>query len=162
MRDGKTSVDLISYIEANFGDDVSFVYEEEITTLLVKKENTLKVASTLKDWGFNHFSDVTVVDYIDEGEFELIYHLWSHGKRKRLMLKTRIPRDKATIDTLTPIWSSAHMHERENHEMFGIKFEGHTDLLPLLLEDWEGLPPLRKDFDSRKFVLEEFYGGERE
>jgi NADH-quinone oxidoreductase subunit C len=103
-----------------------------------------------------------VVDYIGEDEFELIYHLWSHGERRRLMLNTRIARDKATIDTLSPIWSSAHMHERENHEMFGIQFEGHTDLSPLLLEDWEGLPPLRKDFDSRKFVLEKFYGGKRE
>jgi len=156
------SVDFKSYIEANFGDDISFADGEEITTLSVKKENILKVASTLKDWGFNHLSDVTVIDYINEEEFELIYHLWSHGEHKRLMLKTRIPRDKATIDTLTPIWSSAHMHERENHEMFGIKFEGHTDLSPLLLEDWEGLPPLRKDFDSRKFVLEKFFGGKRE
>lgn len=162
MRDGKTSVGFKSYIEANFGDEVSFVDGKEIPTLLVKKENILKLASTLKDWGFNHLSDVTVIDYINEEEFELIYHLWSHSERKRLMLKTRIPRDKAIIDTLTPIWSSAHMHERENHEMFGIKFEGHTDLSPLLLEDWERLPPLRKDFDSRKFVLEEFYGGERE
>jgi NADH-quinone oxidoreductase subunit C len=156
------SEDLKSYIEANFGDEISFADGEEITTLSVEKENILKVASTLKDWGFNHLSDVTVIDYINEEEFELIYHLWSHGERKRLMLKTRIPRDKATIDTLTPIWSSAHMHERENHEMFGIKFEGHTDLSPLLLEDWEGLPPLRKDFDSRKFVVEKFFGGKRE
>jgi NADH-quinone oxidoreductase subunit C len=156
------SEDLKSYIEANFGDEISFADGEEITTISVEKENILKVASTLKDWGFNHLSDVTVIDYINEEEFELIYHLWSHGERKRLMLKTRIPRDKATIDTLTPIWSSAHMHERENHEMFGIKFEGHTDLSPLLLEDWEGLPPLRKDFDSRKFVVEKFFGGKRE
>jgi NADH-quinone oxidoreductase subunit C len=52
------------------------------------------------------------------------------------------------------------MHERENHEMFGIIFEGHGDLSPLLLEDWDNLPPMRKDFDSRKFVKEELYGDE--
>jgi NADH-quinone oxidoreductase subunit C len=158
---GKMSENFKSYIEANFGGEVSFTDGEEITSLSVKKENILKIASTLKDWGFNHFSDLTVIDYINEEKFELVYHLWSHGKHERLMLKTKIPRDKATIDTLTPIWISAHMHERENHEMFGIKFGGHTDLSPLLLEDWEGLPPLRKDFDSRKFVLEKFYQGER-
>jgi len=129
---------------------------------MVNNETAAELASALKAAGFNHLSDVTVVDYIEEEDFELIYHLWSHGARKRLMLKTRIPRNKAIMKSFTPIWVSAHMHERECHEMFGIYFDGHTDLSPLLLEDWDGIPPLRKDFDSRKYVLETFYGGERE
>jgi NADH-quinone oxidoreductase subunit C len=125
-------------------------------------DKIFKTASALKDWGFNHLSDVTIIDYINEEEFEVIYHLWDHNSHTRLMLKTRLPRDEPIIDTLTPIWSSAQMHERENHEMFGINFRGNNRLQPLLLEDWEGLPPLRKDFDSRQYVLDEFYGGERE
>jgi len=128
----------------------------------VKPEKIVDVASELKSRGFNHLSDVTVVDYLEEGDFEVIYHLWSHSDRERLIMKTRLPRDKASINTLTPLWTSAHMHERENHEMFGIKFKGHSDLSPLLLEDWEGIPPLRKDFDSRKYVIDTFYGGKRE
>jgi NADH-quinone oxidoreductase subunit C len=38
-------------------------------------------------------------------------------------------------------------HEREAHEMFGIEFEGHENMIPLLLPpDWKGGYPLRKDF----------------
>ena len=142
--------------------DVTLITDAETTSILVKPEKIVDVASELKSRGFNHLSDVTVVDYLEEGDFEVIYHLWSHSDRERLIMKTRLPRDKASINTLTPLWTSAHMHERENHEMFGIKFKGHSDLSPLLLEDWEGIPPLRKDFDSRKYVIDTFYGGKRE
>jgi len=128
----------------------------------VQKEMIVDIAAQLKEDGFNHLSDVTIVDYIEEEEFEVIYHLWSHDRNERVMIKTRIPREKAIIQTLVPLWTSAHMHERECHEMFGVVFDGHTELTPLLLEDWEGIPPLRKDFDSRQYVLDTFYGGERE
>jgi NADH-quinone oxidoreductase subunit C len=158
--DIKTSLDFNSYLEANIGENVSFLEGGEMPILKIDKENILRTASVLKDWGFNHLSDVTVIDYLDDGEFEIIYHLWSHEKLKRMMLKARISRDHASITTLTLIWRSAHMHERENHEMFGIIFEGHGDLNPLLLEDWDNLPPMRKDFDSRKFVTEELNGRE--
>jgi len=156
----KTSVDFKSYIEANVGENVSLLDDVELSILKADKNQILKTALVLKEWGFNHLSDVTVVDYLDDGEFEIIYHLWSHERLERVMLKTRISRNHANISTLTPIWRAAHMHERENHEMFGIIFEGHGDLSPLLLEDWDNLPPMRKDFDSRKFVKEELYGDE--
>jgi NADH-quinone oxidoreductase subunit C len=156
----KTSIDLKSYIEANIGENTSLIEHEDMFILKVDKNKILKTASVLKEWGFNHLSDVTVVDYLDDREFEIIYHLWSHERLERAILKTRISRNSANISTITPIWRSAHMHERENHEMFGIIFEGHGDLSPLLLEDWTNLPPMRKDFDSRKYVKEELYGDE--
>ncbi|MBN2334008.1 NADH-quinone oxidoreductase subunit C [Candidatus Bathyarchaeota archaeon] len=149
-------------MEERFNESVTYVEDAETTTLLMDRDIAVEVASALKEIGFNHFSDVTVVDYLEEEEFELIYHLWSHGSHARLMMKTRVPRGDAAVKSFTPIWRSAHMHERECHEMFGVDFIGHTELTPLLLEDWEGVPPLRKDFDSRKYVLEQFYGGERE
>jgi NADH:ubiquinone oxidoreductase subunit C len=38
-------------------------------------------------------------------------------------------------------------HEREAHEMFGIEFENHPNMIPLLIPpDWRGGFPLRKDF----------------
>jgi NADH-quinone oxidoreductase subunit C len=156
----KTSVDFKSYIEANAGKNVSFLEDGEMPILRLEKGKILKTSSVLKECGYNHLSDVTVVDYLDDGEFEVIYHLWSHERLERMMLKTRISRNHASIATVTSIWRSAHMHERENHEMFGIIFEGHGDLFPLLLEDWDNIPPMRKDFDSRKFVTEELYGDE--
>jgi len=153
---------IVSYIKEKFDESIAYVSEEPITTLLVDKVSVFEVASALKEKGFDHLSDVTVVDYIKEKEFEVIYHLWSHSAKRRLMLKTRVPRSQALVKSFTPLWSSAQMHERECHEMFGISFDGNPDLSPLLLEDWDGIPPMRKDFDSRKYVLEKFYGGKRE
>jgi NADH-quinone oxidoreductase subunit C len=51
------------------------------------------------------------------------------------------------MPTLTMVWGAMDFHEREAHEMFGIEFEGHTNMIPFLLPpDWRGGHPLRKDF----------------
>jgi NADH-quinone oxidoreductase subunit C len=126
-------------------------------SLVVKKEELYQILSHLKDSGFNHFSDVTAVDYIAENEFELIYHLWSHGEKIRAIVKVRIPREDPTVRSVVDLWTGAQMHEREDHELFGINFEGNPNLSPLFLEDWEEIPPFRKDFDSRKYVKENYY-----
>jgi NADH-quinone oxidoreductase subunit C len=50
------------------------------------------------------------------------------------------------LPSLTPIWESANLFERETYEMFGVNFEGHPNLQKLLLQDnWDGPPPLKKD-----------------
>ena len=63
-------------------------------------------------------------------------------------------REKPVIESLGEIWENSLMHERECWEMFGIVFEWNNMLKPLLLEEWSGPPPFRKDFDSRKYVRE--------
>ena len=69
-----------------------------------------------------------------------------------IILKTRIPREKPQFKTTTGIFPNAEPYEREIHELFGIKFEGHKRLTPLLLERNYEIPPFRKDFDTRKYV----------
>ncbi len=72
----------------------------------------------------------------------------------RALLKDR---SDPHIDTITGVTRSAWWIEREIHELFGIEFDGNSDLRPLLLpDDWPpGVYPLRKNFvvpkrDSRK------------
>ncbi len=121
------------------------------------------VLSFLKEEGFKHLSDVACVDYIDDEEFELIYHLWSYDSKSRAAIKIRIPRDSnPSVKSITDLWTGAQIHERENHEMFGIKFTGNPNLDPLFLEDWKEIPPLRKDFNAREYVKEKYYGGKYE
>jgi NADH/F420H2 dehydrogenase subunit C len=50
------------------------------------------------------------------------------------------------VPSVVPIWPTADWHEREAYDMFGIVFDGHPNLVRILMEDdWEG-HPLRKDY----------------
>ena len=144
---------ITSLLKPKFADSLlKIVGEGKEITLLVKKEKSHQILSELKDAGFNHLSDVSAVDYIDEQEFELVYHLWAHREKIRAIVKVRIPRETPTLKSVVDLWTGAQIHEREDHELFGINFEGNPNLSPLFLEDWEEIPPFRKDFDTRKYV----------
>ena len=154
--------EIISTIESKFTEAViSSASENKRILLTVKEEKFHQILYNLKDMGFDHLSDVTVVDYINEGEFELIYHLWSHSKKIRAIVKTRISRESPRIKSVVDLWVGAQIHEREGHEMFGVEFEGNPDLSPLFLEDWDEIPPFRKDFDIREYVKREYYGEDK-
>lgn len=61
-------------------------------------------------------------------------------------IKVDVPDAEPVIDSVSAVYAGANWHERETHEMFGIHFEGHPNLLNMYLpSDFEG-HPLRKDF----------------
>jgi NADH-quinone oxidoreductase subunit C len=124
----------------------------------VEEQRLGDLLAFLKREGFVHCSAISVTDWPEEGVFELTYHLWSYDDRILLTVKSRIDRTKATISSAFPLWGeSAAIHERELHELFGVWFEGNPDLTPLFLDQWDGPPPFRKDFDWRAYVREAFY-----
>ena len=54
--------------------------------------------------------------------------------------------DGEPIESLIRVWPAADWFEREAWDMFGIRFEGHGNLVRILMpEDWDG-HPLRKDY----------------
>ncbi len=100
-----------------------------------------------RDHGFGYFDWLTAVDELDEG-FRVVAHVVDVAKRPplHLLVRTQVPRDAPTVPTATVVFAGAAWHERETHEMFGVGFEGHSALTPLLLPDeFEG-HPLRKEF----------------
>ena len=119
---------------------------------VVARADTLRnVAQWLREFGFDHTMAVSGVDRLSEKKIEVVYFLssYSHDDLKRLVLLLRIQldRDNPSAPSLTPIWESANLFEREAHEMFGIEFDDHPNMIPLLLTpDWKGGYPLRKDF----------------
>ena len=61
-------------------------------------------------------------------------------------IKADVPDDDAAVESVSTVFAGANWHERETHEMFGIRFEGHPNLRNMYLpSDFEG-HPLRKDF----------------
>jgi NADH-quinone oxidoreductase subunit C len=54
--------------------------------------------------------------------------------------------DNACLPSLTPIWRSAELQEREIFDLYGIKFDGHPDLRRILMWDEFEDYPMRKDY----------------
>ena len=101
--------------------------------------------------------------------FEVVYHLNSLSLHHRLRVKIPLEEAAPEVDSILELWVAADWYERECHEMYGIGFAGHPNLIPLLLYDgFEGYP-LRKDYEKglsqplvpRRPVRERYDYGER-
>lgn len=96
------------------------------------------------------------VDWQEEG-LEVVYHLASLTKPHTLTVKTRVTLEEPVVPSVTALFPSADWHERETRDMFGIHFEGHPNLVPLLLpDDMTDHFPLRKDNPLQE--IEEWQG----
>jgi len=153
--------EIVSTVKSKFGKSILDITSEDKRIILTVTKGTChEVLSQLEAMGFDHLSDVTGIDYMTDGEFEIVYHLWSHTKKVRIILKVRVDRESPTMQSVVDLWPGAQIHEREAHELFGIGFEGNPDLSPLFLEDWTEIPPFRKDFDTREYVKRQYYDNE--
>ncbi len=120
------------------------------TTVVVPREHLRRATeflSTEPSLHFSFLSDITTLDRFPlEPRFEVNYHLLSIDRRERLRLKVRVAGADCVVPSVTSVWPTANWHERENYDLFGIRFEGHPDLRRILMpDDWEGYP-LRKDY----------------
>jgi NADH-quinone oxidoreductase subunit C len=152
-------------LESTFKDIQISILDENRMAVTAESDTTLAILRFLKDAGFDHLALLSAVDWIEENEFELVYILtpymqsneeYTDREKIHLIVKTRIPREKPRSKTVIGIFPNAEPYEREIHELFGIKFEGHKRLTPLLLERDYEVPPFRKDFDTRKYVEDVF------
>ena len=96
---------------------------------------------------FDYLFCLTCVDW--KTHLTMVYHLESTVHRHILVVKAKLDRTDARIESVTPVWRTAEFHEREVHELFGVHILNHPDLRLLILPDgWEGRYPLRKDFED--------------
>jgi NADH-quinone oxidoreductase subunit C len=78
--------------------------------------------------------------------FSVSYHLLAMRQDPvRVRLQCRLDEDES-LPSVVSVWPTADWHEREQFDLMGIRFDGHPNLVRLLMpEDWEG-HPLRKDY----------------
>lgn len=96
---------------------------------------------------FDYLFCVTCVDW--KTHLTMVYHLSSITYRHQVVVKSKLDRTKAAIETVSHIWRTAEFHEREVYELFGVNFLNHPDLRLLILPDgWEGKNPMRKDYED--------------
>jgi len=135
----------------NFKGDVFEPY------LSVDGAAIVEVCRFLRDGAGMNFavlSDLTALDWPKEEKIQVVYHLFSYAHKHQIVLKVDLPRDNPKIATVEGVWKVANWFEREVYDLFGVIFEGHSDLRRIMLpEDWLG-NPLRKDY-----VEQEEYDG---
>jgi NADH-quinone oxidoreductase subunit C len=150
-------------LQKSFADEIvkSRFFRDE-KTIWVKKEKIVEICRLLRDdqaTRYNFLSDVTAVDLLrikeaDQPRFEVVYNLYSLKTFQRLRVKAQVTEDDPTIDTVEGVWPAANWPEREVYDLFGIRFNNHSDLRRIQMpDDWVG-HPLRKDFPLGGEVVE--------
>ena len=98
---------------------------------------------------FDYLRCISAVDYVDR--LEVVYHLFSLARRHKMAVRTSVSPDDPHVPSIVPVWRGANWFEREAHDLYGIVFDGHPDLSPLLLyEGFEGYPG-RKSFPFHEY-----------
>ncbi len=132
---------------------------EDQAFIVVDQSDAVALITHLKQLeGFTHLSFFSAVDRIEEGKFDLKYMLHSYDAKLDLCITVPIDRERAEADSIHHLWPAAVTYEQELFEMFGVNFPGSPRVGEnFILEGWEGLPPMRRDFDTRKYSEETFY-----
>ena len=136
----------VNAIQDRFGAEVCHFCGD--LSLILPAAHIVAAARLLRDeFGFDMLGDETASDYWpDEPRFHVVYNFNSLKHRARLSLRVPVSGDNPTLPTLEAIYPNAYWYERELWDMFGIRFENHSDLRRVLMPyDWEG-HPLRKDY----------------
>jgi NADH-quinone oxidoreductase subunit C len=145
--------DLIEEIRTRFPAVESYAETLGDQTLVVRREGFRLLMSGLRGAPFDYavLLDLTCVDFLaSENRFEIVCHLFSLSRNRRLRVKVSLSGDNPVVDSLTGLWKNADWLEREAFDMFGVGFMGHPDLKRILMyEGFEG-HPLCKSYPWRK------------
>lgn len=152
--DPGASEEILKALQARFGEvfRVAEIRAGE-ASVTMGTDGAFEVCRVLREEiGLEYLSCLSGVDWIADGELEVVYCLASLSRPGKVTLRVRMPRDNPVTRSVVSLWASANWHEREAYDLFGIRFEGHPDLRRILLpEDWIGFP-LRKDYRDERFV----------
>lgn len=95
---------------------------------------------------FDYLFCLTCVDW--KTHFNMVYHFSSTTHRHNIVVKVKVDKTNPEVETVSDIWRTAEMLEREVYDLFGIIFLHHPDLRRLIMpDDWQGWP-LRKDYED--------------
>ena len=96
---------------------------------------------------FDYLFCLTCIDW--KTHLMMVYHLSSTKFHHNMVIKSKLDNAKPEIETVSHIWKTAELLEREVYEMFGVNFLNHPDLRLLILPDgWEGKNPMLKNFED--------------
>ena len=125
---------------------------DDIPQVSISKEHTLEACRLIKEDPRTATEMLLCLACVDYSEyFQMVYILQSLKPERTLVLRTTVPYLDTTVPSVTSVWRAADWYEREAHDLFGVNFDGHPDMSPLLLyEGFEGFPG-RKEFPFNEY-----------
>jgi len=126
-------------------------------TLVVASSDYLTSMQVLRDapgCRFEQLVDLCGVDYSSYGDvgvegprYCVVSHLLSVSMNQRVRVKVFCPDDDfPVVPSVADLWNSANWYEREAFDLYGIVFDGHSDLRRILTDYGFIGHPFRKDF----------------
>lgn len=165
--------DVLQQLRQHFGEGGSLVAEQHenirdgIPTQWVSRGGVRDVLRYLKHevaQPYRMLYDLTAIDERSRAhredqppsDFSAVYHLLSFERNADIRIKVALSANDLQLPTITDIWPAASWYERETWDMFGIGFEGHSNLRRILMPPtWQG-HPLRKDHPARATEMAPF------
>ena len=150
-----------SRLRARFGDDVPEADEVHGDAVVrVSASRYRELIQTLRDdddLDLDFFDFTTAVDWKEKG-FDVVTQLYGTRNGHRVRVKVACDAEKPVCPSIHDLYPGANWFERETWELFGIEFEGHPQLVKLVLpEQFEGFPG-RKDFVLMSRVVKPWPG----
>ncbi|MDP6101900.1 MAG: NADH-quinone oxidoreductase subunit C [Dehalococcoidia bacterium] len=141
---------LLPEVLAEFQPEVGAVVD--LVVAIVKPQDVPAICKLAKEdprLSFDYLMCLCVVDYVEH--LQVVYHLYSTTMKHMMVLKANVSPEKPSLPSVTSMWAGADWYERESHDLFGVAFEGHPNMAPLLLyEGFEGYPG-RRDYEMPEY-----------
>jgi len=121
--------------------------------LHVRRESIVDAMRLLRDQlHYQQLMEIAGVDYPEREErFEVVYCLLSLTKNHRIRVHVATD-DEKPVPSVTGLWPVAGWLEREVFDLYGVLFEGNTDLRRILTDYGFRGHPQRKDFPLTGYV----------
>jgi NADH-quinone oxidoreductase subunit C len=119
----------------------------------VHRDNLLATIDRLRvEFEYQQLMEIAGVDYPERAErFEVVYCLLSLTKNHRI--RVHVSTDEVQpVPSVTHVWPVAGWLEREVYDMYGVLFDGNTDLRRILTDYGFQGHPQRKDFPLTGYV----------
>jgi NADH-quinone oxidoreductase subunit C len=151
-------------LQARFGEDILEASDAlDQAVVRVAPATYREVIRALRDDEEFACDFLDFVGGVDRGEdgFDVVAQLYSTPRRHQVRVKVAAGKEDPVVPTISDLYPGANWHERETWELFGIRFDGHPQLVKLLLpEQFEG-HPLRKDFPLTTRLAKPWPGEEK-
>lgn len=141
LLDVKTAVDVAEYLR----DELQFDLASNVTGIDWPSRDVKAKVKKLVEGVEKEVEEVTKTP----AYLEVVYHLYSTVLSQgplAIRMRTVDRAENNSVPSLTPVWRSCELQEREVYDLFGVLFEAHPDLRRILMWDEYAHYPMRKDF----------------